>query len=112
MRRRDFFIAAGGAVAASMMLSCPDCGDQTKSVPGLTRKAFNIDEIPNYRRFHKRLREVLEGSDYDVLRWELEAPRDGFRLMRVFVKDGPPSDVEAAVGRRENVLHVFVCWPR
>jgi len=50
-----------------------------------------IDETePNYHNFRERLRETLEGSTHDVLRWELEAPRGGFRFVRVYVKDGPP----------------------
>ncbi len=48
-----------------------------------------IDEIPNYRRFLKRLRKVLEGSEHDLLRWEMRAPRGGFRFVRVYMKDGP-----------------------
>ena len=44
---------------------------------------------PNYRRFRHRLREVFEDG-HDVVRCELHAPRGGFRLVRVHVKDGPP----------------------
>jgi hypothetical protein len=51
---------------------------------------FYVDKIPNYRRFRQRLREVLEGSEHEVLGWELRAPRDGFRFVRVYVKEGPP----------------------
>jgi hypothetical protein len=49
-----------------------------------------VDEIdPNYRRFRQRLREALENGHH-VVRWELHAPHDGFRFVRVYVKDGPP----------------------
>jgi len=44
----------------------------------------------NYGRFRQRLIETLEGSEHDVLRWELRAPQGGFRFVRVYVKDGPP----------------------
>jgi len=49
-----------------------------------------IDEIPNYRAFIQRLREVLEGSEYDLLSWELRAPKDGYRAVTVYMKNGPP----------------------
>jgi hypothetical protein len=45
---------------------------------------YDIDEDPNYRRFIERLKGMLEGSDHDVLRWELDYPRDGFRFVRVY----------------------------
>jgi hypothetical protein len=49
-----------------------------------------LDEIdPNYRRFRQRLREVFEDG-HDVLRWELHALRGGFRVVRVYVREGPP----------------------
>jgi len=50
-----------------------------------------VDEVdPNYHNFRERLRETLDGSTHDALRWELEAPRGGFRFVRVYMKNGPP----------------------
>ena len=51
---------------------------------------YYVDEVdPNYRNFRQRLREVLEDG-HEVLYCELLAPRDGFRFVRVYVKEGPP----------------------
>jgi hypothetical protein len=50
---------------------------------------YYVDEIPNYSRFHQRLREVLESDEHEVVGWELLAPRDGFRFVRVYMKGGP-----------------------
>jgi len=51
---------------------------------------YDVNEDPNYRAFVQRLREVLEEEDGHLLYCELRAPRDGFRFVRVHVKDGPP----------------------
>ena len=49
-----------------------------------------VDDFdPNYRAVRERIIELVKAG-HKVERWELEAPRDGFRLMRVFMKDGPP----------------------
>jgi hypothetical protein len=49
-----------------------------------------VDEIdPNYRNVRERIIELVKAG-HQIERWELRAPRDGFRFMRVYVKDGPP----------------------
>ncbi len=56
-------------------------------------KPFYIDKIPNYRRFVRRLRTILDksadGHDVLVLGWEMRAPKNGFRFVTVRIKDRP-----------------------
>lgn len=51
---------------------------------------YYVDEIdPNYRALRERIIELAKAG-HKVERWELRAPRDGFRFATVYVKDGPP----------------------
>jgi len=87
MNRRRFLgtclTAAGGACMPLPALPLPRSTSHAR--------LNYVDEVdPNYHNFRERLRETLEGSEHDVLRWELEAPRGGCRFVRVYVKEGPP----------------------
>ena len=54
------------------------------------RRTPYVDEIdPNYRALRRRIIELAKAG-HKVERWELRAPRDGFRFVRVYVKEGPP----------------------
>ena len=47
-----------------------------------------IDEIDhNYRNVRERIIELVKAG-YEVERWELRAPKDGFRVMTVFFRGG------------------------
>jgi len=89
MNRRDFLCLVAGALAIQLAdegnhqwLRRPE--RQSEKAP------IYVDEIdPNYRRFRQRLRELFEDG-HGVLRWELHAPRGGFRFVRVYLKEGPP----------------------
>lgn len=92
LRRREFIqtmaAALASAVAGGLAIQA------AAPVARLERQSENapiyLDEIdPNYRRFRQRLREALENRHH-VVRWELHAPRGGFRFVRVYVKEGPP----------------------
>jgi hypothetical protein len=50
---------------------------------------YYVDEIPNYRNVRDRII-ALAKAGHQIERWELRAPRDGFRFMRAYVKEGPP----------------------
>jgi hypothetical protein len=86
MNRRTFLgtclATAGGACMPLPALPLP------RSTP--RARSNYVDEIdPNYHGVRERIIELVKAG-HKVDRWELRALRDGFRLMRVFMKDGPP----------------------
>lgn len=92
MRRRQFIQTLVGTMAGGMAgaLATHAAAPVARRERQPEKAPIYLDEIdPNYRRFRQRLREVLENGHH-VVRWELNAPRGGFRFVRVYMKDGPP----------------------
>jgi hypothetical protein len=84
MRRRQFIQTLAGTMACGLAgaLATHAAAPVARLERQSEKAPVYLDEIdPNYRRFRQRLREVFEDG-HDVLRWELHAPRGGFRFVR------------------------------
>src|SRR5437016_9612724 len=86
-RRREFIRTMAGALASGVA-SAAACG--VPEALATLHEELREERLHrlNYGRFQQRLREVVEDG-HDVHHCELLAPRDGFRFVRVHVKEGP-----------------------